>query len=119
MPLKLKVKLKGKETTYTRTETPMLENLMDALKVQRQETEMYSNPEQGPTDAQNDRRIKLLADFAARFWGNGLTPDDVLKGCASIDGLNQIEEGVAATLGLTVSYDDEAKPEVKDKAPKK
>ncbi|WP_251547848.1 phage tail assembly chaperone G [Limosilactobacillus caecicola] len=119
MPLQLKVSLKGKEATYTRTESPMLENLMDALKVQRQETEMYGNPKLGPTDAQNDRRIKLLADFAARFWGNGLTPDDILKGCASIDGLNQIEEGVAATLGLTVNYGDEDKPEVKGKTPKK
>ncbi len=36
MPLELKVKVKNKEATYKRTEDPMLENLMDSLKFQRQ-----------------------------------------------------------------------------------
>ena len=116
MPLELKAKVKNKDTTYTRTEAPMLENLMDALKVQRQEVEMYSDSKTCPSDTQNKRRIELLAEFAARFWGNGLTKKDVLAGVTSIDGLNTIEEAVAQTLGMSIS-DEEDKDNGKD--PKK
>ena len=116
MPLELKVKVKNKDTTYTRTEAPMLENLMDALKVQRQEVEMYSDSKTFPSDTQTNRRIELLAEFAARFWGNGLTKKDVLAGVTSIDGLNTIEEAVAQTLGMSIS-DEEDKDNGKD--PKK
>lgn len=107
MPLELKVKTKGKETTYKRTETPMLENLLDALKVQRQEIEMFSDPNKQPTDEQNKRRLELLADFAARFWGKGLTKKDVLTGVSAIDGLNAIENAVAETLGMNLNDEDD------------
>ncbi len=107
MPLELKVKVKNKEATYKRTEDPMLENLMDALKIQRQEIEMYKDTKVIPSDTQNKRRIELLAEFAARFWGNGLTKKDVLAGVTSIDGLNTIEEAVAMTLGMSISDDDQ------------
>lgn len=117
MPLELKVKVKNKDTTYTRTEAPMLENLMDALKVQRQEIEMYKDPKVIPSDTQNKRRIELLAEFAARFWGNGLTKKDVLAGVTSINGLNTIEEAVSQTLGMSISDEDENKTNGKD--PKK
>lgn len=107
MPLELKVKTKGKDATYTRDEAPMLENLLDALKIQRQEVEMFSNPKEQPTDTQNKRRIELLAEFAAKFWGKGLTKKDVLTGVTSIEGLNQIETAVAQTLGMSLSTDEE------------
>ena len=41
MPLKLKVQLEGKDSDYERKRPPMLENLLDALKIQRLETEMF------------------------------------------------------------------------------
>ena len=72
MPYKLKVKTDGKETIYERKEAPMLENLLDALKVQRQEIVMYSDPKKLPTDKDNERLLSLRAEFAANFWKNGL-----------------------------------------------
>ena len=108
MPLELKVKTKGKDATYTREETPMMENLLDALKIQRQEVEMFSNPKEQPSDAQNKRRIELLAEFAAKFWGHGLTKSDILTGVSSIEGFNQIETAVSQTLGMNISDDEEA-----------
>lgn len=117
MPLELKVKTKGKEATYKRDTAPMLENLLDALKIQKQEVEMYSG-DGFPSDKQNERRLNLIAEFAARFWGNGLTKKDILTGVSSVEGLNSIEEAVALTLGMTLNDDDDE--EEKDgKDPKK
>lgn len=118
MPLKLKVKTDGKETTYERKEEPMLENLIDALKVQRLEIEMYSYPKKQPTDEQNTRHVKLMAEFAARFWGNGLTAEDILKGVSTVDGFNQITNAIAKTLNMSVDDDEEAEKD-KVKNPKK
>lgn len=117
MPLELKVKTKGKEAVYTREATPMLENLLDALKVQRQEVIMYSDPKKVASDKDNERLMNLRADFAARFWGKGLTKKDILTGVSSIEGLEQIENAIALTLGTTLSDDDEEAAE--DKSPKK
>ncbi|WP_431814580.1 phage tail assembly chaperone G [Limosilactobacillus portuensis] len=117
MPLELKVKTKGKEATYTRTEEPMLENLLDALKVQRQEIVMYSDSKAVPTDKDNEKLINLRAEFAARFWGKGLTKKDVLSGVSSVEGLKTIEDAIALTLGMSIDDDDEDSKG--DKDPKK
>lgn len=106
MPLQLTVKTKGKDGTYTRAEAPMLENLLDALKVQRIEIDMMSDPKKQPTDEQNKKHIDALADFAVKFWGQGLTKKDILGGVSSVEGLNQIEEAVAQTLGMSLNDED-------------
>lgn len=115
MPLKLKVKSDGKETVYERKEEPMLANLIDALKVQRLEIEMYSDPKKPPTDEQNTKHIKLMAEFAARFWDEGLTADDILNGVSAEEGFEQISSGIAQTLNMSADDDDESE----DKDPKK
>ena len=115
MPLKLKVKSDGKETVYERKEEPMLANLIDALKVQRLEIEMYSDPKKSPTDKQNTKHIKLMAEFAARFWGEGLTAEDVLSGVSAEEGFEQITNGISQTLNMSADDDDESE----DKDPKK
>lgn len=117
MPYKLVIKNKDQERTLKREEAPMLENLLDALKIQRLETEMFGG-KTSPTDAQIERRLKLLAEFAARFWGHGLTVKEIMTGVSSIDGFNAIENAVAATLGMSVD-DDEDDEKDKDKKPKK
>lgn len=117
MPLELKVKTKGKDAVYKRTEAPMLENLLDALEVQRLEIEMLSDPKKQPTAKQNKDRIDALAKFAAKFWGNGLTQEDIMTGVTSVEGLSQIETAVAQTLGMDLSASDEE--DEPDKGPKK
>ncbi|MBB1123562.1 phage tail assembly chaperone G [Limosilactobacillus albertensis] len=106
MPYKLKVKTDGKETIYERKEAPMLENLLDALKVQRQEIVMYSDPKKFPTDKDNERLLSLRAEFAANFWKNGLTKKDVLSGVTAIEGLTSIVNAINETLGSPLSEDD-------------
>ena len=117
MPLELKVKTKGKDAVYKRTEAPMLENLLDALEVQRLEIEMLSDPKKQPTAKQNKDRIDALAKFAAKFRGNGLTQEDIMTGVTSVEGLNQIETAVAQTLGMDLSASGEE--DEPDKGPKK
>ena len=99
---------------YKLTETQMLENLVDALQFQRLEIEMFSDPKKQPTAKQNKDRIDALAKFAAKFWGNGLTQEDIMTG---VEGLNQIETAVAQTLGMDLSASDEE--DEPDKDPKK
>lgn len=118
MPLKLKVQLDGKESTYERKRPPMLENLLDALKIQRLETEMYGG-ESGPTDAQNAKRMDLYAEFATRFWGQGMTKKDILRGVSSVEGLNQIVEAVNLTLGYNDDDEDTDEDAKGDKKPAK
>lgn len=116
MPFKLKVKTDGKETVYERKEVPMMENLIDALKVQRLEIEMYSDPKKQPTDEQNTKHIQLIAAFAARFWGNGLTTKDILSGVSAEEGLDNIQKAIAVTLNMSLDDEEDSK-QVKD--PKK
>lgn len=117
MPFKLKVKTDGKETTYERKEVPMMENLIDALKVQRLEVEMYSDPKKQPTDEQNTKHVQLMAAFAARFWGNGLTSKDILSGVSAKEGLENIQKAIAVTLNMSIDDDDDEAEKVKN--PKK
>ena len=117
MPLELNVKTKDKTATYTRDQVPMLENLLDALEVQRLEIEMFSKADHQPTAKENKARIDALAKFAAKFWGHGLTQNDVLSGVSSVEGLAQIEKAVATTLGMDLSASDEE--DEPDKDPKK
>lgn len=118
MPFKLKVKTDGKETIYERKEVPMMENLIDAMKVQRLEIEMYSDPKHQPTDEQNTKHIQLIAAFAARFWGNGLTSQDILSGVSAEEGLESIQKAIAVTLNILLDDDDDENTE-KVKNPKK
>ena len=112
MPLKLKVQLEGKDSDYERKRPPMLENLLDALKIQRLETEMFCG-DKGPTDEQNAKRMDLYAEFASRFWGQGLTKDDILKGVSAVDGFNQMVTAVNLTLGYNAEEDNKTKKSAK------
>ena len=112
MPLKLKVQLEGKDSDYERKRPPMLENLLDALKIQRLETEMFGG-DKGPTDEQNAKRMDLYAEFASRFWGQGLTEDDILKGVSAVDGFNQMVTAVNLTLGYNAEEDNKNKKSAK------
>ena len=117
MPLELKVTTKGKDATYTRTQPPMLENLLDALEVQRLEIEMYSKPDHQATSKENKARMDAMAKFAAKFWGQGLTQKDIMTGVSSVEGLAQIEKALTVTLGMDLSPSDEDDGTEKD--PKK
>lgn len=112
MPLKLKVQLEGKDSDYERKRPPMLENLLDALKIQRLETEMFGGKE-GPTDEQDAKRMNLYAEFAVRFWGQGLTKDDIVKGVSAVEGFNQIADAVNLTLGYNTEEDTKNKKSAK------
>nr|DAZ35734.1 MAG TPA: hypothetical protein [Caudoviricetes sp.] len=62
MPYKIKLLINNKENEYIRNEPPMVENLIDALKIQRIEIEMDTT-ENGQTDKQIEERFNGYADF--------------------------------------------------------
>lgn len=99
----LHVKTKANESVLTRKEAPALENLLDALKVQR--IDIQRN-EADSEKLQKDW-MNALVDFAIRFWGGGLTKKEVLTGVSAVDGYNEIMAAVVATLGYDDNDDDE------------
>ena len=107
----LHVKTKAKESVLTREQAPALENLLDALKVQR--IDIQRN-EADSEKLQKDW-MNALVDFALRFWGdNGLTRKDVLAGVSAVDGYNEIMAAVVATLGYDDNDDDEDSDDPKE-----
>lgn len=101
----LHVKTKTKELVLTREEVPALENLLDALKVQRIDIQRNESD----SEKLQKEWMNALVDFAMRFWGsNGLTKKDVLAGVSAIDGYNEIMAAVMATLGYDDNDDDES-----------
>ena len=107
----LHVKTKTKESVLTREEVPALENLLDALKVQR--IDIQRN--EADSEKLQKEWMNALVDFAIRFWGgHALTKKDVLTGVSAVDGYNEIMAAVVATLGYNDNDDDEVNDDPKE-----
>ncbi|WP_347975336.1 phage tail assembly chaperone G [Limosilactobacillus fermentum] len=114
MPYKIKLLINNKENEYVRNEPPMVENLIDALKIQRIEIEMDTT-ENGQTDKQIEERFNGYADFAVKFWHNQFSKKDFLSGLPT-DAFDSIKNPVWETLGYDpdVLEDEDGDDEKKD-----
>ena len=114
MPYKIKLLINNKENEYVRNEPPMVENLIDALKIQRIEIEMDTT-ENGQTDKQIGERFRGYGDFAVKFWYNSFSKKDFLSGL-STGAFDSIKNPVWETLGYDpdVLEDDDGDDEKKD-----
>lgn len=106
MAYELIVKVKGQEKTFTRNEPPMVENLLDALKVQRIDTERFADGSKPPSDKLQKDWLDALLQFAVNFWGDGLTKKDLQTGLPAKD-IEVISQAVIETLGYGDDSDDE------------
>lgn len=114
MPYKIKLLINNKENEYIRNEPPMVENLIDALKIQRIEIEMDTT-ENGQTDKQIEERFNGYADFAVKFWHNQFSKNDFLSGLPT-SAFDLIKNPVWDTLGYDPDAleDDDENDEKKD-----
>lgn len=114
MPFKIKLLISNKENEYIRNEPPMVENLIDALKIQRIEIEMDTS-ENGQTDKQIEERFNAYADFAVKFWHNQFSKGDFMAGLTTT-AFDQVRNPVWVTLGYdpNASDNDEENGEKKD-----
>lgn len=85
----------GKDKKFIRNEEPTLHDITNALKLQRQQTVMYSKDL--PTDEDFDQNEQYLARFAVDFWNQEFTMAEVIDG-ATRDALESINIGVADAL---------------------
>lgn len=115
MPFKIKLLINNKENEYVRNEPPMIENLIDALKIQRLEIDMETN-DNGGTAKEIEDRFSLYADFAVKFWHNQFSKDDFLTGLTT-GSFDDVRNPVWVTLGYDPNAsesDDEENGEKKD-----
>lgn len=115
MPFKIKLLINNKENEYVRNEPPMIENLIDAMKIQRLEIDMETN-DNGGTAKEIEDRFNLYADFAVKFWHNQFSKDDFLTGLAT-GSFDDVRNPVWVTLGYDPNSsepDDEENGEKKD-----
>lgn len=88
----------GKDKKFVRNEEPVLKDITNALKIQRNQMLMYSK-DGVPDEKEYDKDEQLLAQFAVDFWHGQFTKQEVIDG-ATRQAMDIINEGIGAALGV-------------------
>lgn len=108
---KLNLTINNKEQEFTRNSGPNLKDVMNAMKVQLSQLDIYKE-NQTDRDKFIDGYGEKLAKFAADFWSNQFNVEDVING-STLDSIEQINKAYTDTLQQNSEDDSGKKPRKK------
>jgi hypothetical protein len=115
MAYEIELEINHTKKKYIRNEEPMLHDMNNALKVQRNQMTMWSDGNETNTKV-IDENEALLAQFAVDFWHAQFTKAEVING-ANIDAVNAINTAIEDALGTGESTEDTEKEPKKSPSP--